>query len=48
MSADPPVARFLILLGLGFFFGLAFEELYAHGRRLHPGGAALWRAGRLP
>lgn len=33
-----PVAGFLLLLGLGFFFGLAFEEFYGQGRQPHPGG----------
>ncbi len=37
MTTDPPVARFLLLLGLGFFFGLAFEEFHAQGGA-RPGG----------
>jgi len=38
MTTDPPVARFLLLLGLGFFFGLAFEEFHAQGGQARPGG----------
>ncbi len=38
MTIDTPVARFLLLLGLGFFFGLAFEEFYASARQTRPGG----------
>jgi uncharacterized membrane protein (DUF4010 family) len=33
-----PAAGFLLLLGLGFFFGLAFEEFYGQGRQARPGG----------
>src|ERR1700732_954686 len=33
-----PAAGFLLLLGLGFFFGLAFAELYGQGRPARPGG----------
>ena len=33
-----PVAGFLLLLGLGFFFGLAFEEFHAQGGLARPGG----------
>jgi uncharacterized membrane protein (DUF4010 family) len=33
-----PVAGFLLLLGLGFFFGLAFEEFNAQGEQARPGG----------
>ncbi len=29
---------FLLLLGLGFFFGLAFEEFYARANQKRPGG----------
>ena len=34
-ATTQPIAGFLLLLGLGFFFGLAFEEFYAEPR---PGG----------
>src|SRR5437764_789270 len=33
-----PVAGFLLLLGLGFFFGLAFEEFHAQEGQARPGG----------
>jgi len=38
MEALPPIAGFLLLLGLGFFFGLAFEEFHAQGGQARPGG----------
>jgi hypothetical protein len=38
MIIDPPVARFLLLLALGFFFGLAFEEFHADSKQARPGG----------
>jgi uncharacterized membrane protein (DUF4010 family) len=38
MTANTPVAGFLLLLGLGFFFGLAFEEFNAQSRQARPGG----------
>jgi uncharacterized membrane protein (DUF4010 family) len=38
VSVDTPVARYLILIGLGFFFGLAFEEYHAQEKRSRPGG----------
>src|SRR5277367_3595867 len=38
MTTDAPVAGFLLLLGLGFFFGLAFEEFNAQSRQARPGG----------
>lgn len=38
MTIDTPAARFLLLLGLGFFFGLAFEEFYASAGQTRPGG----------
>ena len=38
MNIDTPVARFLLLLGLSFFFGLAFEEFHSHGKQARPGG----------
>lgn len=36
MTAGLPIAPYLLLLGLGFFFGLAFEEF--HGGQARPGG----------
>lgn len=36
MTTASPIAGFLLLLGLGFFFGLAFEEFHAQAAR--PGG----------
>ena len=33
-----PIAGFLLLLGLGFFFGLAFEEFHGQGGQARPGG----------
>jgi uncharacterized membrane protein (DUF4010 family) len=33
-----PLAGFLLLLGLGFFFGLAFEEFHAQDGQARPGG----------
>jgi hypothetical protein len=38
MTTIPPIASFLLLLGLGFFFGLAFEEFHAQGGQVRPGG----------
>lgn len=38
MTSSGPVAGFLLLLGLGFFFGLAFEEFYAQAGQARPGG----------
>jgi len=38
MTTIPPVASFLLLLGLGFFFGLAFEEFHAQDGQVRPGG----------
>lgn len=38
MTTNTPVAGFLLLLGLGFFFGLAFEEFNAQSRQARPGG----------
>ena len=34
----PPVTNFLLLLGLSFFFGLAFEEFYRRSGEARPGG----------
>src|SRR6202049_3329766 len=38
-AATSPIAGFLLLLGLGFFFGLAFEEFHAQAGQARPGGA---------
>jgi uncharacterized membrane protein (DUF4010 family) len=39
MIATPsPIGGFLLLLGLGFFFGLAFEEFHAQAAQARPGG----------
>jgi hypothetical protein len=38
MTTTAPVTGFLLLLGLGFFFGLAFEEFNAQGGQARPGG----------
>ena len=38
MAALSPIAGFLLLLGLGFFFGLAFEEFHAQSGQARPGG----------
>jgi uncharacterized membrane protein (DUF4010 family) len=38
MTAAPPIAGLLLLLGLGFFFGLAFEEFHARSNQKRPGG----------
>jgi uncharacterized membrane protein (DUF4010 family) len=38
METLPPIAGFLLLLGLAFFFGLAFEEFHALGGGARPGG----------
>ncbi len=38
MTTNAPVAGFLLLLGLGFFFGMAFEEFNAQSRQVRPGG----------
>jgi uncharacterized membrane protein (DUF4010 family) len=34
----PLVVSFAVVLGLGFFFGLAFEEFYAQDKQTRPGG----------
>jgi uncharacterized membrane protein (DUF4010 family) len=34
----PPVTNFALLLGLSFFFGLAFEEFFWRSREARPGG----------
>ena len=38
MANLSPIAGFLLLLGLGFFFGLAFEEFHAQAGQARPGG----------
>ncbi len=38
MPANPSIFGLLLLLGLGFFFGLAFEEFYARAHQKRPGG----------
>src|SRR5882762_3634419 len=38
MSGDVAPERLALLLGLSFFFGLAFEEFYAKAARPRPGG----------
>src|SRR5271167_3139542 len=38
MTINATAAEFLLLLGLGFFFGLAFEEFNAQSRQARPGG----------
>jgi len=38
MLATSPIVSLLLVLGLGFFFGLAFEEFYARDGQARPGG----------
>jgi uncharacterized membrane protein (DUF4010 family) len=38
MTAALPITGLLLLLGLGFFFGLAFEEFHAQSNQKRPGG----------
>ncbi len=38
MPATTPIVSLLLLLGLGFFFGLAYEEFYARLNQKRPGG----------
>src|SRR6478672_8426197 len=38
MPSPPPIIGLLLLLGLGFFFGLAFEEFHAQANQKRPGG----------
>ena len=38
MATLSPISGFLLLLGLGFFFGLAFEEFHAQAEQARPGG----------
>ena len=37
-TTHSPIVSLLLLLGLGFFFGLAFEEFYARPNQKRPGG----------
>ena len=38
MTSAPPVLAFLMLVALGFFLGLAFEEFHARSNQKRPGG----------
>ncbi len=38
MSVAPPILRLLLLVSLGFFLGLAFEEFHARANQKRPGG----------
>jgi uncharacterized membrane protein (DUF4010 family) len=38
MPTTTPIVSLLLLLGLGFFFGLAYEEFYARLNQKRPGG----------
>jgi len=38
MPSPPSIVSLLLALGLGFFFGLAFEEFYARQNQKRPGG----------
>jgi uncharacterized membrane protein (DUF4010 family) len=38
MTTPPPIVSLLLLLGLGFFFGVAFEEFHARANQKRPGG----------
>lgn len=38
MANSLPIVGLLLLLGLGFFFGLAFEEFHARSNQKRPGG----------
>src|SRR5579871_438454 len=38
MQAAPAIWGYLLLTGLAFFFGLAYEDFYAHDRQVRPGG----------
>jgi uncharacterized membrane protein (DUF4010 family) len=38
MTAAPPILQLLLLVALGFFLGLAFEEFYARANQKRPGG----------
>jgi len=38
MPTTPPIPRLLLLVALGFFLGLAFEEFHARANQKRPGG----------
>jgi len=38
MTTAPSIVRMLLLIGLGFFLGLAFEDFYARANQKRPGG----------
>jgi len=38
MTVAPPILRLLLLVALGFFLGLAFEEFHARANQKRPGG----------
>ena len=38
MTLAPPIPRLLLLVALGFFLGLAFEEFHARAHQKRPGG----------
>src|ERR1700729_3698478 len=38
MTVAPPIPRLLLLVALGFFLGLAFEEFHARANQKRPGG----------
>jgi transposase len=38
MTMPPPILRLLLLIGLGFFLGLAFEKFHARTSQKRPGG----------
>jgi uncharacterized membrane protein (DUF4010 family) len=38
MTMAPPIAQLLMLVALGFFLGLAFEEFHARANQKRPGG----------
>jgi uncharacterized membrane protein (DUF4010 family) len=38
MTIPPPILQLLLLIGLGFFLGLAFEEFHARTNQKRPGG----------
>jgi len=38
VGSVPSIVDFVLLLGLGFFLGLAYEDVFAHAGRKRPGG----------
>ena len=38
MTSAPPILQLLLLVALGFFLGLAFEEFHARSNQKRPGG----------